>query len=193
MTSATDPVGLLTRYLRRTFPDPIIATIRTDDAVLLRELGYPAIPDRVQAYNDFCALDPEAQRDLILRLLEAAVEEQNQAAWDEAADLVGRMAEAYKIWGVEHRHFRDLQFELNLVPRPKPGKRRSDPNGGDQRKALMKTLVTILVKELGIKASHSKDNSHDCACAIVARVCAAHFEDTVRFTESAAWTAYYRG
>ncbi len=188
MTSATDPVGLLTHYLQRTYPEPIIAAIRTSDAVLLRELGYPAIPDRVQAFNDYCALDPDAQRDLVLRLLNAAAEKQNQAAWDEAADLVSRMTEAYKIWSVEHRHFRDLQFELNLVPRPKPGKRR--PNAtADQRKALMKTLVTILVEEFGLQASHNDAN--DCACAIVARVCAAHFEDT-RFTESAAHTAYYR-
>lgn len=190
MTSATDPVGLLTHYLQRTYPEPIIAAIRTSDAVLLRELGYPAIPDRVQAFNDYCALDPDAQRDLVLRLLNVAAEKQNQAAWDEAADLVNRMTEAYKIWGVEHRHFRDLQFELNLVPRPKPGKRR--PNAtADQRKALMKTLVTILVEEFGLQASHNDANDNDCACAIVARVCAAHFEDT-RFTESAAHTAYYR-
>jgi hypothetical protein len=190
MTSATDPVGLLTHYLQRTYPEPIIAAIRTSDAVLLRELGYPAIPDRVQAFNDYCALDPAAQRDLVLRLLNVAAEKQNQAAWDEAADLVNRMTEAYKIWGVEHRHFRDLQFELSLVPRPKPGKRR--PNAtADQRKALMKTLVTILVEEFGLQASHNDANDNDCACAIVARVCAAHFEDT-RFTESAAHTAYYR-
>jgi|GEM_PF-2172412 len=190
MTSATDPVRLLTRYLRRTYPEPIIAAIRADDAVLLRELGYPAIPDRVQAYNDYCALDPDAQRDLVLRLLKAAAEKQNQAAWDEAADLVSRMTEAYKIWGVEHPHFRNLQFELNLLPRPKPGKRRSDATA-DQRKAIMKTLVTVLVKEFGLQTSHNDANNNDCACAIVARVCAAHFEDK-RFTETAAHSAYYR-
>ncbi len=171
--------------------EPSIGAIRSEDAALLRELGYPAIPDRLRAYNDYCALDPDAQRDLILRLLNAAAEKQNQAVWDEAADLVSRMTEAYKIWGVEHRHFRDLQFELNLVPRPKPGKKR--PNAtADQRKALMKTLVTILVEELGLQASHNDANDNDCACAIVARVCKAHFQDN-KFTESAAWTVYYKG
>ncbi len=190
MTSATDPVGLLTHYLQRTYPEPIIAAIRTSDAVLLRELGYPAFPDPVQAFNDYCALDPDAQRDLVLRLLNAAAEKQNQAAWDEAADLVSRMKVVFKRHGIKHLHFDVLRLALDDTDRPKPGKRRSNATA-DQRKALMKTLVTILVEEFGLQASHNDANDNDCACAIVARVCAAHFEDT-RFTESAAHTAYYR-
>lgn len=191
MTSASNPELLLIHSLRRNYPEPIIAKIRTDDAVLLRELGYPAIPDRARAFNDYCALDHNAQRDLVLRLLEAATAKQNQAAWDEAADLVGRMTDAYKIWGIEHPHYRDLQFELGLVSRPKPGKRRPNATAA-QRKALMKTLVIILVKEFGLQASHNDANNNDCACAVVARICTTYFKDT-RFTESAAHTAYYRG
>jgi hypothetical protein len=179
--------------------EPSIGAIRSEDAALLRELGYPAIPDKLRAYNDYCALDPDAQRDLILRLLNAAAEMQNQAAWDAAADLIDRMRLVFKRHGVKHLHFEELRLALDDMDRPKPGKKRS-PKGGDQRKALMKTLVAILVKEFGIKASYNKDKkpsqtkvkSHDCACAIVARVCKAHFQDK-KFTESAAWTAYYRG
>ncbi len=170
---------------------PEIPAIRSDDAVLLRKSGYPAIPDQVQAYNDYCALDADKQRDLILRLLETAKDEQNQAAWDAASDLIARMTENFNDWGVEHPHYRDLKFVRDHHhPRPKPGKRRSKPTA-DQRKALIIHLVTTLIRKFDVQASHNPANNHDCACAIVARACAAHFQDKL-FTETAAHTAYYR-
>lgn len=151
--------------------EPSIGAVRSEDAVLLRKLGYPAIPDRQRAYNDYCELDHDTQGQIVRSLLAAGKE--NKVIWEEATILVEQMDEMYKR-GFEHPHYRDIKFEFNHL-RPKRFPKLTDPQK-DQRTLIISNLVGDVHAIFGISVWHDGCNDKTvCSSSIVADVWSAYF------------------